>query len=250
MKLVKDEFNSDIFQMKMGNVVLEGDKPQEMDFKLLREKAAVEEFRHLTVKIPSYDKKMVNAFLKEEFYLADTLVEYVFELKKARLPRIQHLCSLQDCRQEELPVLKEIARKSFQADRFHCDGHLSKELCDKYYEKWIENSYYGFAEKVITAKDQGKPVGFTTGKTYPDDPYGHLVLSAVSDECRGRGVYTSMIHEGVSWILREHGDLKGVIVGTQIDTLAVQKAWVKLGFTVYGSFYVLHRYLGDGYGEV
>ena len=72
----------------------------------------------------------------------------------------------------------------------------------------------------------------------------NLVLSAVSDKYRGIGVYTSMIHEGISWMLREHGDLMGVIVGTQLDTLAVQKAWIKLGFTVYGSSYVLQKYLG------
>ncbi len=247
MKLIKDEFNSDIFQIKMGNVVLEEEeKPQEEEIKALRREAAKEEYRHLTVKIPSPEKHIVNMLLQEGFYLADTLVEYVFDMKKAVLPQIHHICRLQDCGKEELPALKEIAKRSFQADRFHCDKHLKKELCDKYYERWVENSFHGFAEKVIVAAYQGRPVGFTTGKTYAGDPYGHLVLSAVSDQCRGLGVYTSMIHEGVTWMLQEHGDLKGVIVGTQIDTLAVQKAWIKLGFTVYGSSYVLHHYLGDG----
>ena len=75
------------------------------------------------------------------------------------------------------------------------------------------------------------------------------MLSAVSDKYRGIGVYTSMIYEGISWMIREHGNLKGVIVGTQLDTIAVQKAWIKLGFTVYDSFYVLHRYLGEMHSQ-
>ena len=135
-----------------------------------------------------------------------------------------------------------IAKGSFEKDRFHSDRHLNRNLCDKYYEKWIENSYNGFAERVIVAEYCNDAVGFTTAKTYKNDIFGHLVLSAVSNNYRGLGFYTSMIHEGVSWIFQKHDDLIGIIVGTQLDNLAVQKAWINLGFTVYSSKYVLHKY--------
>lgn len=258
MKLSKDEFNTEMFQMKMGNLVLE-DSSQggaaasaeavTAEIAACVEEAKKEGYRHLTVRVPGRDKERVNAFLRQQFYLADTLVEYVFDLQRAELPKIEHKCSLHDCRKEEVARLKEIAKNSFQVDRFHSDEHLDNELCDKYYETWMENSYHGFAEKVIVAEYAGEPVGFTTGKTYEGDDYGHLVLSAVSDKYRGIGVYTSMIYEGISWMIREHGNLKGVIVGTQLDTIAVQKAWIKLGFTVYDSFYVLHRYLGEMHSQ-
>lgn len=246
MKIVKDNFNSEIFQMDMGNVLLEeGEVPGAEEIRRLEQQAKDAGFSHLTFKVPSTDKKTLNAVLSEGFALADTLIEYVFDMKKATLPPMQHKCTLHDCREEELEALKEIAGKSFVIDRFHSDEHLDNERCDLYYERWIDNSYHGFAEKVIVAEYNGEPVGFTTGKTYEDDEYGHLVLSAVSDKYRGIGVYTSMIHEGISWMQKEHGDLKGVIVGTQLDNLAVQKAWIKLGFTVFDSLYVLQKYIGE-----
>ncbi len=246
MRIVKDQFNSEIFQMQMGNVLLEdGEETKKEDFAQLQNLAMTEGYSHMTLKVPSTDKDVLNLALKDGYILADTLIEYVFDMQKAHLPQMEHKCTLHDCRAEELSALKEIAGNSFVIDRFHSDEHLDNKLCDLYYEKWIENSYHGFAEKVIVAEYNGEPVGFTTGKTYADDEYGHLVLSAVSNKYRGIGVYTSMIHEGISWMLREHGDLKGVIVGTQLDNIAVQKAWIKLGFTVYDSMYVLQKYIGD-----
>lgn len=246
MKIIKDKFNSEIFQIQMGNVGVEsGENVTTKVWKEQEQKAKQEGFSHLTIKIPSTDKKLLNQMLTNGFTLADTLIEYVFDMKKAHLPEMWHKCKLHDCREEEIEALKKIAKKSFEIDRFHSDESLDNDRCDLYYEKWIENSYNGFAEKVIVAEYNDEPVGFTTGKTYEDDEYGHLVLSAVSNKYRGIGVYTSMIHEGISWLLREHGELKGVIVGTQLDNIAVQKAWIKLGFTVFDSLYVLQKYIGD-----
>lgn len=173
----------------------------------------------------------------------DTLIEYYFDFNHAKLPSIEHKCILRDACQEDLKILKHIAKVSFSADRFHSDKNLDNSLCDKYYEQWVENSFYGFADKVIVAEYQGEPVGFTTGKVYQGNPVGRLVLSAVSDSSRGLGIYTSMIHEGVSWLLKNDSTLEGVMVGTQIETLAVQKAWIKLGFTVFDSFYTVQKYL-------
>jgi len=246
MRVMKDKFNSEIFQMGMGNLTVDaGAVVTVQTLNMIEEEAKKQGLSHITVKIPSSDKQNLNVILQNGFNLTDTLIEYFFDMKKATLPDINHKCILRDAQEKDLETLKTIARKSFEIDRFHSDEHLDNELCDKYYEKWIENSYNGFAEKVIVAEYDGEAVGFTTGKTYADSDIGHLVLSAVSSNSRGLGVYTSMIHEGVSWILKEHSELKGVLVGTQLDNLAVQKAWIKLGFTVYGSMYVLQKYLGE-----
>lgn len=232
--------------MKMGNVLLEKEDVITMhELKQLEEQAEKDGYQHLTVRIPSADKKTLNTILKCGYILADTLIEYFFDMRKAVLPHIDYKCLLRDAEEKDLATLIKIAGESYKIDRFHSDEHLDNRLCDKYYEKWIENSFYGFADKVIVAEYQGIPVGYTTGKVYSDSDIGHLVLSAVSESARGLGVYTSMIHDGISWIKREHGDLRGVLVGTQLDNLAVQKAWIKLGFTVYGSTYVLQKYIGD-----
>ncbi|MCI8483216.1 MAG: GNAT family N-acetyltransferase [Lachnospiraceae bacterium] len=245
MKLIKDAFNTEIFQMTMGNLILEKDTYSREEIKTWVKEAKQKGYQHLAIKILTEQKDLLNSLLQEQFYLVDTLIEYVFDAKKKVLPKIQHQCILRDCEKEDLPALKQIARNSFKTDRFHSDMYLENELCNQYYEKWMENSYHGFAEKVIAAEYCGELVGFFTGKTYSDDKYGHLVLAAVSDKHRGIGVYTSMIHECIRWMLEAHTELEGVMTGTQIETVAVQKAWIKLGFTVHDSLYVLHRYLGE-----
>ena len=246
MKITVDQFNSQIFQIGMGNLYVDRQEIiTEHGLLKMESNAKKNGISHITAKLLSSDKKNLNTLLQQGYLLADTLVQYFFDIKKAALPAMQYKCIIRDAQEKDLDVLKEIAGHSFKIDRFHSDQYLDDRLCDLYYERWIENSYYGFAEKVIVAEYNGVPVGFTTGKTYPDNEIGHLVLSAVSSSSRGLGVYTSMIHAGVSWILKEHHDLRGILVGTQLDNIAVQKAWIKLGFTVYDSSYVLQKYIGE-----
>ncbi len=245
MRIVKDQFNTEIFRIGMGNLFLEeGETSNPRSIMQIEQNAKEQKISHITIKIPTKNKRTLNTFLHSGYQLTDTLVEYFFDVKK-ELPSVEHRCILRDAVKEDLDTLKLIARESFKIDRFHSDEHLSNELCDKYYEKWIENSFYGYAEKIIVAEHNGQVTGFTTGKTYSDSDIGHLVLSAVSSTSRGHGIYTSMIHEGISWIQKEHCEMKGVIVGTQLDNLAVQKAWIRLGFTIYSSMYVLQKYIGE-----
>lgn len=246
MRITIDKFNSDVFGLKMGNVDYSKNKEITLeDMNTLQVDAIKEGFQHLTIRIASMDKKNLNTVLESGYVFADTRVEYFFDFNHAKLPAINHKCVLREANQADLDILKHIARVSFSLDRFHSDANLDNLLCDKYYELWLENSFYGFADKIIVAEYQGKPVGFTTGKVFKETQSSQLVLSAVSDSCRGLGIYTSMIHAGVSWLLKEHGDVGGVLVGTQLENLAVQKAWIKLGFTVINSFYILQKYLGE-----
>ncbi|PZX05938.1 ribosomal protein S18 acetylase RimI-like enzyme [Psychrobacillus insolitus] len=250
ISLNKDVFNSDHFGIKMGNINIENfdvtisDIDLSRTFESLIEKAKEAKFKHLTFKIDTNNKQLVKCVEKKQFSLADTLITYLFDFKKSILPEMNHKCILGDCKEEDIETLKEISRTSFQIDRFHSDDSLDNYLCDTYYEKWIENSFNGFADKVIVAYFNEVPVGYTTGKVYDNEKYGHLVLSAVSSESRGLGVYTSMIYEGVHWMKNEYANkVDGLLVGTQINNIAVQKAWIKLGFSVFDSQYVFQKLL-------
>lgn len=243
IRIEEDQWNTKVFGLKMGNLTIKSSRGT-LNFEDILAKALAEsklkEYRHLTCKVDTSNNGITKALEKEKFYLVDTLVTYRFYFRKSVLLPIEHQCILDDCLEKDLPHLKKIARKSFEIDRFHTDEALDNQKCDEYYDLWIENSYNGFADKVIVAQLKDEPVGFTTGKLPSKDGVGQLVLSAVSDKCRGKGVYTSMIYEGVKW-LSDKADC--VQVGTQINNLAVQKAWIKLGFTVYGSEYIFQKIL-------
>lgn len=243
MEIQNDKFNSEIFGIMMGNIVLSNDEMdnEALEVKKIVEKGRQEGFRHISVKVPTPYKSLFNKFVQNGFFLTDTLLEYVYKFDGRSLPDITHKTIIRDYREDDIEALMEIAKGSFEYDRYHADPTLNNELCDKYYEQWIYNSCYGFADKVIVAECQDIAVGFTTGKADHTQEYGHLVLSGVSNKYRGLGIYTSMIYEGVKWLQGE--GFKGVIVGTQINNIAVQKAWIKLGFSVLNSEYVLHLHL-------
>ena len=243
MRVIKDEYNSAIFRIQMGNVLLEEKEYTQgnLDVSNIIRLARENSFDHLSVKVPTEYKKNFNSFLKQGFYLTDTLVRYIHVFGEGKLPDIRSKTIIRDYKPNDVDALMAIAKSSFVFDRFHSDKSLDGALSDKYYERWIYNSCNGFADKVIVSEHNGEVAGFTTGKNDPADRYGHLVLSAVSPKFRGLGIYTSMIYKGIQWIADE--GYEGVIVGTQINNIAVQKAWIKLGFTVLDSQYILHMHL-------
>lgn len=240
MKIVYDKFNSEMFQIKMGNVILSNDDlmSDNLDVFEIIKFGENEGYDHLAVKIPTPYKKLFNKFMSKGFFLTDLLAEYIYYFDGRELPDIKHKTIIREYKETDLEELMKIAKGSFDYDRFHADPTLDNGFCDKYYEQWIYNSCHGFADKIFVSEYEGKAVGFTTGRADHSQEYGRLVLSAVSDEYRGLGIYTSMIYEGVKWLEKE--GFKGLIVGTQINNVAVQKAWIKLGFTVLDSEYVLH----------
>ena len=243
MKIQQDIFNSQIFGIKMGNIILTKDELEngQINVRDLINHGRKEGFQHISVKIPTPYKAVFNQFTGNGFYLTDTLLEYVYYFDGRKMPQIVHKTLLRDFKDSDIEGLMRIAKGSFDYDRYHSDPTLDNALCDKYYEQWIYNSCHGFADKVIVSEYNGEVVGFTTGKANHQEELGHLVLSAVSNKYRGLGIYTSMIYEGVKWLEKE--GFKGLIVGTQINNMAVQKAWIKLGFTVLDSEYVLQLHL-------
>lgn len=242
--LTIDKFNSEIFNKKMGNLQicenLDIKKINNIDKQIneILEEAINDGFEHITCKVDTNHTQLVQSLENNKMLLADTLITYRFYYGKSKLYNVNHQCLLNDCKKEDLDYLKSISKNAFKIDRFHSDPSLDNNLCDKYYEKWIENSFNGFADRVIVAYLDEEPVGYTTAKIPGKDRVGHLVLSAVSEKSRGKGVYTSMIYEGVKWM---EGKAECLQVGTQINNIAVQKAWIKLGFTVGDSFYVFQK---------
>jgi len=249
VSLSVDSFNSEHFGLKMGNISLKGNINNVKNIEIkcllddLLEQAKLNKFEHLTYKVNTNDKVLVKELGEKNFFLADTLLTYVFDFEKQKLNEVITKVEIGNCKNEDIQILKEISKNSFKIDRFHSDNSLDANLSDAYYEKWFENSAHGLADRVIVAYLNDKPIGYTTCKIYPDDEYGWLVLSAVSSDARGLGVYTSMIHEGVQWIESNGKGLNGVKLGTQINNIAVQKAWIKLGFTVLDSHYIFHKSL-------
>ena len=234
-EIMKDVFNSEIFQINMGNI-------NSLDLKDVDNTLfmAEKEFDHLSIKLDSNQLKECNYLLSKGFYIVDTLVSYIFDYEKNIFPEIKESKEviIDKVNPEDVEQISKIAYNSFFNDRFHNDINLNNELCNQYYENWIRNSCNGFADLVLVGKDdKGNILGFGTGKYY-DEEHSALVLNAVTEFARGKGVYTLMIYEAMKFF---KGKSRYLTLGTQINNYAVQKAWNKLGFKIYESKYVLHK---------
>lgn len=74
MKLITDNFNSEIFGIKMGNIIDPIDNSENIEN--LIDFARLHGYQHLNVKVPIHEKVMTNNFLRFGFDLVDTQVMY------------------------------------------------------------------------------------------------------------------------------------------------------------------------------
>lgn len=241
MIISTDEFNSEIFNKTMGNISYDNQFISSEDVRTLLREATSHAYDHLSIKIPTFDVVSTNSFLENDFMLVDTLLRYSIDLCHYA-PRNGKDNSIVVCpfSESDIESIKMIAHQSFKDDRFHSDPSLNDDLCDTYYEKWAENSCFGFADTVLVAKIDDEVAGFITLKLYEADGYGQIVLNAVSEKYGGQGVYSAMLQQALIYF-RKNPSIEKVIVGTQINVIPVQKAWINAGFAILDSYYVLQK---------
>lgn len=241
MIIIKDLFNSQIFELKMGNLRTTEKELSEISDEEIVSIVNNSNYDHITLRISSNRKDLLNRLSSIGFYLGDVLVE--LELKKKSISPIysDNVCYREfNC--NDVDGIKKIARESFTIDRYHTDKNLPSHLCDRYYEEWAYNSCNGFAEGIIVAEVDHNVCGFFTYKTYADDQFGHLVLGALDKNYRGRGIFKGLIIESAKSMLCKHDTLMGIMVGTQISNISALRAYINAGFNVKESLYVLHYY--------
>lgn len=199
---------------------------------------------HISIRLDPDKKRLIHACEDKGFRLMDTRIEFIFDYNSTVISEIKNQCVLREGKAEDEEKLVSIAIESFSnyIDRFHSDEKIDNAMADKLYELWVRNSYRGYADSIIVSEVHGEIVGFSTfkefvGQTGKGEKIGEIVLSAVSKKARGKGIYTSMINEGVK---RGVGKMDYLLVKTQIDNMAVQKAWASLGFKPYRSEYIFH----------
>ena len=127
MTIKKDIFNSEHFGIEMGNLFLEDENYDNDTFKdAILSIPKHENFKHLTLRISTKDKKTTNAALKNGFCICDTLVEWVFVFNKSSLPELSHKVLLRECEDRDLEEIKLISKNSFMPNGyFFCFFHIT-----------------------------------------------------------------------------------------------------------------------------
>jgi len=129
--------------------------------------------------------------------------------------------------EEDLPGLRAIARESHRDSRFYQDGNFSDELCNKFFETWIDKSCRGWAKQVFVAGAKGNPEGYITCHL-PSSGVGQIGLVAVGSQARGKGLGRKLVRQSLSWF-RGH-PLEEINVVTQGRNIFAQRLYQRCGF--------------------
>lgn len=247
-EVVSREWDSQHFGKRIGELVLYETKGASLDGSLaihLFEKISREiqqNFDMLFCRVNTDRKNFVKAAETTDFRLMDTQVEYEFINQKQPVKEIPDSCILRPAELKDLGYLKEIARNSFFKTRFHADAKLGKEASDLLYQIWVEKSVQdNYADRVVVAQIDDIPVGFATWNLVKagDLAMGRLELTAVSETDRNKGIYTSLVNEGIKFY---RDKAISIYSSTQINNIAGQRVWIKLGLTMKNSWYIFHRW--------
>ena len=123
---------------------------------------------------------------EHEFQLVD--VRVTLEARRPSDPRPPLPCrDVRLFRAEDLPALRELARRSHRDTRFYFDSRFPDEACGRLYEAWIEKSCGGGADAVFVADVGAGPVGYATASRI-NEHEGQLGLLAVDSSAQGRGL--------------------------------------------------------------
>lgn len=114
----------------------------------------------------------------------------ILEAISSNSPAVQ---GLRPADEADLPVLEEIAARSFAESRFFRDPHFPRERSEELFRTWIRKSVHGYARAVLVAGDVSAPTGFVTCRDEKID------LLAVAEPARGKGIGALLANGAKHW---------------------------------------------------
>ena len=240
MKIEKDVFNSDIFRINMGNIVEYSSEDSNKEISETIQKACIEGYDHLAVKIAANNNRLVNCFLREGFYIVDSQVIYVVDVRLMGIELQKHnntAVSFHEITNErEKNFITSISEKAFTNDRFHSDFFLPKERANQYYMKWSNNCCKGLSDKVYVLTVDDELVGYITLSF--EEKNAIVGLAAIAPEFRGKGMFSELIKHTIGELF--DSGKERLFYGTQLSNSPVLSTILGVDGRVCQCNHVLH----------
>lgn len=123
------------------------------------------------------------------------------------------------------------------ASHYHLDSRLDAAKCRDGYVDWTLRGLAGDAADVFyVAEVDGEPAAF--GMFSQQGAESVFVLSAVAEPARGRGLYSSLLHHGMSWATERGAE--SMIGITPYGNVPAQRNLIKAGFRPVASATTFH----------
>lgn len=145
---------------------------------------------------------------------------------------------IRSAKEEDLDALKAIARISHQDSRFYYDSGFDRTSCDRLYETWIERSLKGFAQGVLVAETEGKPVGYLTFNSREGE--SQIGLFAVDRIHQGKGIGRDLVYRFLGWSREQRVRIASVV--TQGRNVPAQRLYQQCGFRTSSFQLWFHRW--------
>jgi hypothetical protein len=204
--------------------------------------------RHLAARVSTSDRTALMALQASGFRLVDTVVHLEAALTESPPSEpAPNGIALEWATAADEAALAALSASAF-ADPASCfnrdlnDGGFTDAQVRRVYATWARTSVGGpAADRTLVARTGERVVGFLSLKDPDADRVARVPLNAVSTSERGRGVYGALVRAAFE-AMRAKGATK-LEVTTQLQQLAVQRTWLRLGARQSGSSYSLHRWL-------
>lgn len=187
---------------------------------------------------------LIQEMERDGFLFMDTIVYYSRDIVNKPIPDdVNKHVKIRPLNRGEEEVVKEIAVRTFSnyAGHYHADTKLDSRKCDAVYSSWAYRSCFPseVADLMLVAEDRaGRIVGFTSFLLNSRER--GCGLSGVDPEVKGQGIYRSLILHGLKWSAEMGDDI--VVYDTQLTNVAVQTAWIKMGFLPSHSCHTFHKW--------
>jgi predicted N-acetyltransferase YhbS len=210
------------------------------------EKARALGLHHLTCRLDSRDYVGAAALQGAGFTLRDLLVTLAITRPSQPEP---FPTGVRHATERDAERLAELSARCFSTpgdsyNRYLNDPHLPRAGVREVYAYWARTSLGGpAADLTLVVEEEGELAGFLT-LVLPRDGVAKVPLNAVDPRWRGRGLYGTLVRAGLAeaW---KHG-AERVEVVTQLQQLAVQRTWWRLGGAAQSSSMTWSSWLGQG----
>lgn len=190
--------------------------------------------------------RTVQALEAQGFFLTDTLLYYIKDMLCEAVPMDLGESLIRPFRPGEEDRVKAVAVQAFRGylGHYHADPRLDPSKCDEVYASWAVQACLSAEPNhaVLVVEGEKSLNGFATLRLNSPEQ-GEGVLFAVAPYAQGAGLYRSLMLHGIEWC-RSKG-AHSMVVSTQINNIAVQKVWSRLGFEIHKAVYTLHKWFGQ-----
>lgn len=197
----------------------------------------------LIARCSAVDIRAAQAMERAGFQLMDTLVYYARSLTGPP-PASTGQISVRLARAGDEDAVAAVAAEAFHdygIGHYHADPRLDRRACDAVYVSWARALCHarGESSEMLVAEDGAAMIGFL-GLRLNDPMEGEGVLNGVVRAAQGRGVYGSLLTEGLEWCGRRGA--QRFVISTQLNNWRVQRVWARLGLALTEACYTFHKW--------